>query len=255
VRAINDWVFGDYIFRPRMPQELITELGGGVVYCLGPHSIDVVRLMGGGMVRSVRGMTGNWMPFRNGIGYYCAYLEFEDGTPAMITHDGYGYFYTYEFVPWAWSGKSTFQPEAGNLRKALRAGDAVNDAPGKEDMRFGGKDEGGMYNAKPGEVRRQTGYQPDAGIVIVSGDKGAVRQGPGGLIIYDDDGTHEVPVAGIADERIAELAELYDAVIENRPARHDGRWGMATLEVVLAIMQSARERREIFLTHQCPAWE
>jgi hypothetical protein len=30
---------------------------------------------------------------------------------------------------------------------------------------------------------------------------------------------------------------------------------MATLEVCLAIMQSARERREIILTHQCPVPE
>jgi phthalate 4,5-cis-dihydrodiol dehydrogenase len=31
---------------------------------------------------------------------------------------------------------------------------------------------------------------------------------------------------------------------------HDGRWGKATLEVALAIQQSARERREVTLVHQ-----
>jgi len=36
--------------------------------------------------------------------------------------------------------------------------------------------------------------------------------------------------------------------------RHNGRWGTATLEVVLAIMQSAREHREIRLPHQCDAY-
>ena len=36
-----------------------------------------------------------------------------------------------------------------------------------------------------------------------------------------------------------------------RPAgQRVGNWGMATLEVGLAIMQSAKERREIQLTHQ-----
>jgi phthalate 4,5-cis-dihydrodiol dehydrogenase len=35
-----------------------------------------------------------------------------------------------------------------------------------------------------------------------------------------------------------------------KPLFHDGRWGMATLEVRLAMMQSARERKEIMLTHQ-----
>ncbi len=53
-----------------------------------------------------------------------------------------------------------------------------------------------------------------------------------------------------ARSREAELDELYRAVTEDRPVFHDGRWGEATLEVVLAIMQSARERKEIFMSHQ-----
>jgi len=39
--------------------------------------------------------------------------------------------------------------------------------------------------------------------------------------------------------------------LEGRPIQHDGRWAMATLEVGNAITQSARERREIMVTHQC----
>jgi len=35
---------------------------------------------------------------------------------------------------------------------------------------------------------------------------------------------------------------------------HDGRSGTATREVVLAILQSAREHREILLSHQCDAY-
>ena len=38
------------------------------------------------------------------------------------------------------------------------------------------------------------------------------------------------------------------------PVRHDARWGMATLEVVLAIAHSSEGRREIMLSHQCPAY-
>jgi phthalate 4,5-cis-dihydrodiol dehydrogenase len=33
---------------------------------------------------------------------------------------------------------------------------------------------------------------------------------------------------------------------------HDGRWGKATVEVSLAVLESARERREIQLSHQVP---
>jgi phthalate 4,5-cis-dihydrodiol dehydrogenase len=41
----------------------------------------------------------------------------------------------------------------------------------------------------------------------------------------------------------------------DKPIRHSGLWGMATLEVCLAILQSAKERKEIFLFHQVPAPE
>ena len=34
------------------------------------------------------------------------------------------------------------------------------------------------------------------------------------------------------------------------PPNHDGRWGKATLEVALAIQQSAREGRDVALKHQ-----
>ena len=44
--------------------------------------------------------------------------------------------------------------------------------------------------------------------------------------------------------------ELYAAIVDGRRALHDGRWAMATLEVCLAVLQSARERRDIALSHQ-----
>jgi len=74
------------------------------------------------------------------------------------------------------------------------------------------------------------------------------------VAVYDDEGLHEVDLTtdqGVGQRR-AELQELYDAVVLNKPVFHDGRWGMATLEVCLALMESARERKEIMLTHQVP---
>jgi hypothetical protein len=43
--------------------------------------------------------------------------------------------------------------------------------------------------------------------------------------------------------------------MNGRPVFHDGRWGEATLEVCLGILQSAAERREISMSHQVSAWE
>ncbi len=92
VRAIQMISYTDWMLRPRTPDELDPAQGGGLPYRQGPHQIDTVRLLGGGRLRSVRGTTGQWMPERPMPGYYSAFMEFEDGTPATIVHNGYGYF-------------------------------------------------------------------------------------------------------------------------------------------------------------------
>jgi phthalate 4,5-cis-dihydrodiol dehydrogenase len=43
------------------------------------------------------------------------------------------------------------------------------------------------------------------------------------------------------------IDELHEAVVNGRAPLHGGEWAMATLEVCLAILRSARERRELAL--------
>jgi len=45
---------------------------------------------------------------------------------------------------------------------------------------------------------------------------------------------------------------MYDAIVNGIPLAHDGTWGKANLEVILALTRSAVERKEIFLEHQVP---
>jgi phthalate 4,5-cis-dihydrodiol dehydrogenase len=52
-----------------------------------------------------------------------------------------------------------------------------------------------------------------------------------------------VPRSGVIDE-------LYDAVVNGLTTVHTGEWGMATLEVCLAILRSAREEREVALENR-----
>ena len=52
---INTWNYNEFMYRPRMKHELATSRG--VVLNQGPHHVDIVRLIGGGRVRSVRAMT------------------------------------------------------------------------------------------------------------------------------------------------------------------------------------------------------
>ncbi len=253
LRALTTWMYTDWMLRPRMAQELDLEFGGGVVYRQGPHQIDILRLLGGGVVRSVRAMTGQWMPERPAPGHYSAYLEFEDGTPAIAIYNGYGYFDTSELT---WNvGERHFDPtERIAVRRALRAG-ARDEEREKEAMRFGGRREGAFAHGAASEAerrRRLPGGGSMFGVTVATCERGDVRQSADGLLVYGDDGVREVPVAGRGGSRSSELQELYDAVTQHRPVYHDGRWGMATLEVCLAIMQSARERREILLSHQSP---
>jgi phthalate 4,5-cis-dihydrodiol dehydrogenase len=244
--ALAHWMYSDWLLKPRLPQELDVTLGGGVVYRHMPHIVDSLRTIGGGMVRSVRAMTGAWMPERPAPGNVSAYLEFEDGTPATISYSGYGYFNTSDLV-WGIGDRMYTEEQAVEARRAFRAGQA-DDAAAKEQLREttrGSRD----YSA---EHRSVAGVGNWFGILLVSCERGNLRQSPVGILVYDDEGHHEVPVQGRGGAGIIELQELHAAVTRGVPISHDGRWGMATLEVCLALLQSGRERREIMLTHQCP---
>jgi len=247
--AIHIWAYSDWMLRPRTADELDPSQGGGVPYRQGPHQIDTVRLLGGGVLRSVRAMTGQWMPERPIAGYYCAYLEFEDGTPATIMHNGYGYFLGAELVPWGTSRQRYTLEERGRIRKQMREG-VRNEAQDKQDMRIGGRVENQIFR----ESRPAEWVPADLGMVIVSCERGDIRHSAHGLYVYDDEGLHEIDLMGERGmgmaQRRAELDELYEGVVLGKPIYHDGRWGMATLEVCLAMVESARERREIQLSHQ-----
>jgi phthalate 4,5-cis-dihydrodiol dehydrogenase len=247
--AVNVWAYTDWMLRPRTPEELNVSHGGGIVYRAGPHQVDTVRFLAGGKVRSVKGTVGQWMAERPVPGYYSAYLEFEDGTAATIVHDAYGYFQAHELAAWE-SGRQRGTPEdSARARALLRAGrldhdDAKN---AQRDDRWSGD----MARRAAAEEGKKTAWLPsDMGVLVASCERGSLRESPYGVYVYDDEGRHEIEVEELLPARRAEFEELYDGVVLGKPMLHDGRWGMATLEVCLAIMESSRERREVLLSHQ-----
>jgi len=96
-------------------------------------------------------------------------------------------------------------------------------------------------------------YHSFYGLTLVSCEHGDIRQSPTGLLIYDDEGGREIEIPRTMDGRDVMIHQFYDAVAGDKPPPHDGRWGLATLEVQLAILESGRSRREVQLAHQVPA--
>jgi len=247
---INTWNYNEFMYRPRMKHELATSRG--VVLNQGPHHVDIVRLIGGGMARSLRAMTGIWDKARGHEGSYTCYLEFEDGTPATLVYSGYGFFDTAELFSWVGEGGQYREPETNlKVRRRLREVRSAEDEERlKEGMRFGGRREGEYSHLWSGERK-----QPFFGFTLVSCEKGDIRQTPTGLFIYGENDKREIDLPVGSRGREAEIEELYNAVVHKRPVFHDGRWGEATLEVCLAMLESAKERKEILLSHQVPSPE
>src|SRR5438067_9519584 len=91
LRMITALNFTDFLYRPRRPEELDTSRGGGAVYNQAAHHVDIVRLLGGGRLKSVRAQTGAWDAARPTEGAYSALLTFENGAFASITYSGYAH--------------------------------------------------------------------------------------------------------------------------------------------------------------------
>jgi phthalate 4,5-cis-dihydrodiol dehydrogenase len=245
---IHTWNYNEFMYRPRMKHELATTRG--VVLNQGPHHVDIVRLIGGGMARSVRAMTGIWDQARQWEGSYTCYLEFENGTPATLVYSGYGFFDTAELFDWVGEGGQHRAPQTNlAVRAKLREVRTPEEEEQlKEAMRYGGRREGEFSHVSAGARK-----QPFFGLTLVSCEKGDIRQTRDGLRIYGETEQREIRLDSGSRGREAEVEELYDAVVKGRPVSHGGRWGAATLEVCLAMLDSARERKDIFLSRQVPS--
>ncbi len=251
LRMLHYWYFADWLYRPRTSEELNPSQGGGVTWRQGPHQFDVLRTIAGGLARSVRAMTGMWDERRPVVGCHAAYLEFEDGTAATAVYNGYDHFNSRELTFGVGETRERAESSAyAQARKRLRqlaSGQAETAL--KRAQRYGGASEAGRAaGARP----RRSATWVLGGPLIVTFEKGDVRLTPGGLVIYGDEDKREIPISRETDGRHGIVTQMYEAVVNGRRPWADGRWGKATVEVLLAVLASATERREIFLSHQVP---
>ena len=82
------------------------------------------------------------------------------------------------------------------------------------------------------------------GPLIVSFKKGDVRFTIKGLEVYGDEERWLIEVPVEQDGRHQIVQNFYGAAVHDKRPVNDERWGVATLEVLLAIKQSGHERKE-----------
>jgi phthalate 4,5-cis-dihydrodiol dehydrogenase len=241
VRMITAFNYTDFLYRPRRQEELDTARGGGVMFNQAAHQIDIVRLLGGGLVNSVRAMTGAWDLARPTEGAYNAFLGFENGAAATATYSGYAHFDSDEFCDWIAELGARKDPDRyGEARRTL-AHSAERELTQRTARAYGR----GFSAPDIGERWHQ-----HFGFVLVSCDHADLRPLPNGVMVYADDAKRLEPLPRPQVQRSEVIDELYDAVVHGKPPLHSGEWAQATLEVCLAILQSGREQREVALTHQ-----
>lgn len=241
VGMVNSWCYTDWVHRPRRADELDAARGGGVTFRQGAHQFDIIRLLCGGQARSVRARAFDWNARRRTIGAHSVWIEFENGAAATAVYNGYGGFSSMDLcedisewgfhqpaasrqthAPASWAGS----PESELQAKRERAGSAIP---------------------------AQAPHQPFFGLTVVSCERGDIRQSPQGLRVYSEGGMREIVLPVDQSPRDLVLGEFHDAVTGRQPALHDGRWGLATLEVCIAALASSGSGAEVQLREQVAA--
>jgi phthalate 4,5-cis-dihydrodiol dehydrogenase len=237
VRMLTALNFTDFLYRPRRPEELDTSAGGGVIHSQATHQIDILRLLGGGRVRSVFAQTGNWDPQRPTEGAYQALLAFEDGAIASATYSGYGHFDSDDWMDHIGElGRRKQDADYGAARRRLA--DSASQGPEstlKARRNYGGD----LYQPAPAGARHDHQH---FGPLIVSCDKADLRPTATGIAISSDTERRFEPLAQPRVPRSEVIDELVDVVLHGKPALHSGPWARATTEVCLALLASAANR-------------
>jgi phthalate 4,5-cis-dihydrodiol dehydrogenase len=238
VGMANSWCYTDWVYRPRRPEELEAARGGGVTFRQGAHQFDILRLLCGGRARGVRARTFDWDPARPTTGAHSVWIEFEGGSVATAIYSGYGRFSSMDLC----GGISEwgFRQPAGQRRTFGPASAGAGTQAELQAKRERARD----------AIPAQAPHQPAFGLTVVSCARGDIRQSADGLLVHDANGTREIALAADRSPRQLVLDEFAGAIARGQAPLHDGRWGLATLEVCVAAMQAAASGTEVRLHEQ-----
>jgi phthalate 4,5-cis-dihydrodiol dehydrogenase len=241
VGMVNTWCYTDWVHRPRRPEELDPDLGGGVTFRQGAHQFDIVRLLCGGKARTVRARTFNWDPARATVGAHSVWIDFEHGAAATAVYNGYGGFSTMDLC----DGISEWGLRQPAASRQMHSADSRPRSP-EDELRA--KRERAAKAIPP-----QAPHQPFFGLTLVSCERGDIRQSPQGLYVYSQSGMREIVLPVDRSPRQLVLDEFCDAITGRKAALHDGAWGLATLEICVAAMRASSTGAEVRLHEQVAA--
>jgi len=248
-RMIQAFNYTDFLYRPRRPEELDTARGGGVVHSQAAHQVDIVRLLGGGMVDSVYARLGRWDAARPTEGAYSAILNFRTGAHATLTYGGYGHFDSDEWHGGIGeSGREKNAADYGTARRRL----GEIESPEEEARLKAARNYGGPAYQPPGERELQPLHHQHFGHYLVCCDEAGLRVTPDGVMVYGNDRIEERRLPRPSWPRKEVIDELWSVVREGRAPLHSGAWGLATTEVTLAILASGRSHSVERTRYQVP---
>lgn len=240
IQALN---YTDFLYRPRRPEELRTEEGGGVMFSQAIHQIDVVRRLAGGMADKVVAFTGNWDPKRPTEGAFTALMSFATGCVANLTYSGYAHFDSDIWMNDVGELGQVKNPGSyGKARRALMDLDPEAEARLKSTRTFGS-----------GAAVIEAAHNEHFGPVIALCDRADLRLTPDGIEVFGDTERRfiEAPFGPAPRKTVVEA--LFRAVRENVAPVQTGEWGLASLEVCHAILRSAETGQPVALQRQCNA--
>ena len=155
VRMIHTWNFTDWMARPRRAAEFDIGQGGGVTYRQGAHQIDILRLIGGGLVKSVRATTFDWDDSRRSIGAHTIFLNFADGAAATAVYNGYGHFSGTELIGGVgeWGEVDAAARRAAAVRRADARAGTGGQAQARPQRHSGQRAASAAFRLDHGELR------------------------------------------------------------------------------------------------------
>lgn len=246
IQALN---YTDFLCRPHRPEELQNEDGGGVVFSLAAHQVDMVRLLAGSRATRVRAVMGRWDPARPTEGAYRSLLWYEDGAFAFLTYSGYGRFDGDEWCGWTGEMGHAKSPETHGQARRLLGGVAFNEEEAR--LKAAGTYGGPAWEPPvPAEAAAAVAMHQHFGPVIVSCEHGYLRPMPDAAGVYGDSKCERIELPPPAVPCFKVIDKLAKAVLNGCKPLDDGPSAGAAREVCLALLRSAREGRDVELSHQ-----